>query len=107
MKKYLNIEPINAETLLEIDTRVETCEELNNQEIFDLAKRKKTEEDKVETLANEENVSNKDALLSVEKLFKFYEQKEYFNEEDFNDLNKIKKKVEKIIENNLTQKTIF
>ena len=55
MKKYLNIEPINAETF-EIDMRVETCEELNNQEIFDLAKRKKVEEDKVETLANEETI---------------------------------------------------
>ena len=53
--------------------RVETCEELNNQEIFDLAKRKKVEEDKVETLANEENVSNKDALLSAGKLFKYFE----------------------------------
>ena len=80
---------------------------MNNQEIFDLAKRKKTEEDKVETLSNEENVSNKDALLSVEKLLKYFEQKEDFDEEDFNDLNKIKRKVEKNIENNLTQKTIF
>ena len=105
-KKYLNIEPINAETLLEIDTRVKTFEELNNQEIFDLAMRKEVEEDKVEALANEENISNKDALLSVEKLFKYFEQKEDFNEEDFNDLNKIKNKVEKNIENNLTQKTI-
>ena len=50
MKKYLNIEPINAETLLEIDTRVEICEELNNQEIFDLAKRKKTEKIKLKRL---------------------------------------------------------
>ena len=50
--------------------RVETCEELTNQEIFDLAMRKEVEEDKVETQAD-------------------------FNEDDFNDLNKIKKKVEK------------
>ena len=46
--------------------------------------RKEVEEDKVEALANEENISNKDALLSVEKLFKYFEQKEDFNEDDFN-----------------------
>jgi hypothetical protein len=31
-------------------------------------------------------------FLSIEKLFKYYEQKEDFNDEDFNDFNKIKRK---------------
>jgi len=49
---------------------------------------------------------NKDALVSIDKLFKYFEQKEDFNEDDFNALIKIKNKVDKNIENNLTQKTI-
>ena len=38
--------------------------------------------------------------------FQYFEQKEDFNEDDFNTLIKIKNKVDKNIENNLTQKTI-
>ena len=64
------------------------------------------EEEGEETTANEEIISNKDALVSIDKLFKYFEQKEDFNEDDFNSLIKIKNKVEKKIENNLTQKTI-
>jgi uncharacterized protein YjgD (DUF1641 family) len=55
---------------------------------------------------DEEIISNKDALVSIDKLFKYFEQKEDFNEDDFNALIKIKNKVEKNIENKLTQKTI-
>ena len=55
---------------------------------------------------SEQRVENKDAFLSIEKLFKYFEQKDDFNDEDFNDLNKIKRKIEKNIENNLNQKKI-
>ena len=94
---------------MEIDSHVETSEEieeLTNQEIFDLAMRKKEEENEMETRVSEEIISNKDALVSIDKLFKYFEQKEDFNEDDFNALIKIKNKVDKNIENNLTQKTI-
>ena len=94
---------------MEIDTHVETSEEieeLTNQEIFDLAMRKEEEENEMETRVSEEIISNKDALVSIDKLFKYFEQKEDFNEDDFNALIKIKNKVDKNIENNLTQKTI-
>ena len=37
--KYLHGKQITAEQLLELDTHVETCEDLTNQEIFDLAMR--------------------------------------------------------------------
>ena len=94
---------------MEIDSHVETSEEieeLTNQEIFDLAMRKEEEENEMETRVSEEIISNKDALVSIDKLFKYFEQKEDFNEDDFNALIKIKNKVDKNIENNLTQKTI-
>ena len=45
--KYLYGKEITAEQLLEIDTHVETCEDLTNQEIFDLAMRKEVEEGNV------------------------------------------------------------
>ena len=92
--------------MIEIDTRVETCEDLTNQEIFDLAMRKEVEEENVILEKEEDIISNKDAFLSIEKLFKYFEQKDDFNDEDFNDLNKIKRKIEKNIENNLNQKKI-
>ena len=94
---------------MEIDSHVETSEEieeLTNQEIFDLAMHKEEEENEMETRVSEEIISNKDALVSIDKLFKYFEQKEDFNEDDFNALIKIKNKVDKNIENNLTQKTI-
>ncbi len=94
---------------MEIDTHVETSEEikeLTNQEIFDLAMSKEEEENEMETRVSEEIISNKDALVSIDKLFKYFEQKEDFNEDDFSALIKIKNKVDKNIENNLTQKTI-
>jgi hypothetical protein len=94
---------------LEIDSHVETSEEieeLTNQDIFDLAMRKEEEENEMETKMSEEIISNKDALVSIDKLFKYFEQKEDFNEDDFNALIIIKNKVDKNIENNLTQKTI-
>jgi hypothetical protein len=102
-------EPITAEQLLEIDSHVETSEEieeLSNQEIYDLAMHKEEEEDEIETRASEEIISNEDALVSIDKLFKYFEEKEDFNEDDFNALIKIKNKVEKNIENKLTQKSI-
>ena len=68
--------------------------------------RKEVEEENEILDKEEDNVSNKDAFLSIEKLFKYFEQKEDFNDEDFNDLNKIKLKIEKNIENNLNQKKI-
>jgi hypothetical protein len=43
---------------------------------------KEEEEDEVETRASEEIISNKDALVSIDKLFKYFEQKEDFNEDD-------------------------
>ncbi len=67
-----------------IDTHVETSEEieeLTNQEIFDLAMRKEEEENEMETRVSEEIISNKDALVSIDKLFKYKKQKEDFNEE--------------------------
>ena len=94
---------------MEIDSHVETSEEieeLTNQETFDLAMRKEEEENEMETRVSEEIISNKDAFVSIDKLFKYFEQKEDFNEDDFNALIKIKNKVDKNIENNLTQKTI-
>ncbi len=94
---------------MEIDSHVETSEEieeLTNQDIFDLAMRKEEEENEMETKMSEEIISNKDALVSIDKLFKYFEQKEDFNEDDFNALIIIKNKVDKNIENNLTQKTI-
>ena len=45
-------------------------------------------------------------MASIDKLFKYFEQKEDFNEEDFNALIKIKNKVDINIANNLKQKTI-
>ena len=100
---------MSAEQLLEIDSHVETSEEieeLTNQEIFDLAIRKEVEEEEEENIVNDEIVSNKDAMSSIDKLFKYFEQKEDFNEDDFNALIKIKNKVDINIANNLTQKTI-
>jgi hypothetical protein len=79
---------------------------LTNQEIFDLAMRKEVEEENLILEKEEDIISNKDAFLSIEKLFKYFEQKDDFNDEDFNDLNKIKRKIEKNIENNLNQKKI-
>ena len=73
--KKFSKEPITAEQLLEIDSHVETSEEieeLSNQEIFDLAMRKEEEEDEVETRASEEIISNKDALVSINKLFSIF-----------------------------------
>ena len=74
----------------------EEIEELTNQEIFDLAMRKEEEENEMETRMSEEIISNKDALVSIDKLFKYFEQKEDFNEDDFNALIKIKNKVDKV-----------
>ena len=104
--KYLYGKQITAEQLLEIDTHIETCEDLTNQEIFDLAMHKEVEEENVILEKEEDIISNKDAFLSIEKLFKYFEQQDDFNDEDFNDLNKIKRKIEKNIENNLSQKKI-
>jgi hypothetical protein len=42
---------------------------LTNQEIFDLAMRKKVEEENVILEKEEEIISNKDAFLSIEKLY--------------------------------------
>ena len=70
---------------MEIDSHVETSEEteeLTNQQIFDLAMQREEEEEGEETTANEEIISNKDALVSIDKLFKYFEQKEDFNEDD-------------------------
>jgi hypothetical protein len=50
----------------------------------------------------EDIISNKEAFLSIEKLFKYFKQKDDFNDEDFNDLNKIKRKIEENIENNIS-----
>ena len=81
--KYLDGKQITAEQLIEIDTRVETCEDLTNQEIFDLAMRKEVEEENVILEKEEDIISNKDAFLSIEKLFKYFEQKDDFNDEVF------------------------
>ena len=75
-KKYSK-EPISAEQLLEIDSHVETSEEIEEQL-------------NEENTANEGKISNKDALD--------------FNEDDFNSLIKIKNKVEKNLENNQLKK---
>jgi hypothetical protein len=60
---------MSAEQLLEIDSNVETSEEieeLTNQEIFDLAMRKEVEEEEEENIVNGEIVSNKDAMASID-----------------------------------------
>jgi len=65
---------------------------LKNQKIFDLAMRKEEEENELETRTSEEKISNKDALVSIDKHFsKYFEQKEDLSEDDFNILIKIKK----------------
>ena len=53
--------------------------------------RKEVEEENVILEKEEDIISNKDAFLSIEKLFKYFEQKDDFNDEDFNDLKKLKK----------------
>ena len=67
--------------------------------------RKEVEEEEEEKIVNDEIVSNKDAMASIDKPFKYFEQKEDFNEGDFNALIKIKNKVDINNANNLTQKT--
>ena len=63
---------------------------IENQERYKPAKDKEEEENEMETRVSEEIISNKDALVSIDKLFKYFEQKEDFNEDDFNALIKIK-----------------
>ncbi len=48
-------------------------------------------EEEEEVIFNDKIVPNKDAMASKDKLFKYFEQKEDFNEGDFNAMINIKK----------------
>ena len=103
-EKYANCEQITADELLKMDEKVECSEDLTNQEIFDLATHKEVPEEVIEQVKTE-IITNKQARYFIDKLFSYFEQND-FTEEDLLDLNKIKAKIENKINVKLTQKKI-
>ena len=103
-KKYANSEQITGDELLKMDEKVECSEDLTNQEIFDLATHKEVPEEVIEQVKTDQ-ITNKEARYFIDKLFSYFEQND-FTEEDLLDLNKIKAKIENKINVKLTQKKI-
>jgi hypothetical protein len=87
-----------------MDEKVECSEDLTNQEIFDLATHKEVPEEVIEQVKTDQ-ITNKEARHFIDKLFSYFEQND-FTEEDLLDLNKIKAKIENKINVKLTQKKI-
>ena len=87
-----------------MDEKVECSEDLTNQEIFDLATHKEVPEEVIEQVKTDQ-ITNKEARYFIDKLFSYFEQND-FTEEDLLDLNKIKAKIENKINVKLTQKKI-
>ena len=88
-----------------MDEKVECSEDLTNQEIFDLATHKEVPEEVIEQVKTDQ-ITNKEARYFIDKLFSYFEQND-FTEEDLLDLNKIKAKIENKINVKLTQKKLL
>ena len=78
---------------------------MTNQEIFDLATHKEVPEEVIEQVKTYQ-ITNKEARYFIDKLFSYFEQND-FTEEDLLDLNKIKAKIENKINVKLTQKKLL